>query len=244
MTEDSVIGQEQLRILKEKYEKLLSDNPSSSVFVFLGEILRKQGELGRAADVLIRGLRHHPKSLTGRLILGRVYYEGWMVDEAKREIEEVIKSAPDNSTGSKILVQIYRSEGNLEKALAICQSVYCFNPQDDEIKNIVEEISKEIALAEGKKKLDASNLEKEILESSNEEDAESYLGFLEQEIYTETMADLYTSQGLYARTIRVYEKLIENGPENRSLRTKLERARPHLAGERTLFKTEAESNQE
>jgi hypothetical protein len=49
--------------------------------------------------------------------------------------------------------------------------------------------------------------------------------------------DSVISQELYERTIRAYEKLIENGPKNRSFETKLETVR-------TRLQTEAESNQE
>jgi tetratricopeptide (TPR) repeat protein len=95
---------------------------------------------------------------------------------------------------------------------------------------------KEVLLADQRKD--------ESLESTDEEDPESFSGLLDQEIYTEIMGDLYISQELYERAIRVFEKLLENDPENQSLKTKLEGARTHLLSEKTRFQAEAKSTQE
>ena len=84
----------------------------------------------------------------------------------------------------------------------------------------------------------------ESLESTDEEDSGSFSGFLDQEIYTEIMADLYMSQELYERAVKVFEKLLENDPENQSLQAKLEGARIRLLGEKTKFQAETEFTQE
>ena len=43
-----------------------------------------------------------------------------MMDAAKGEIEEVIKSFPDSLAGNETVAEIYRSEDNLEKAFRVC----------------------------------------------------------------------------------------------------------------------------
>lgn len=229
MEETPPLSWEELQGLRTKYERLLSEDPYSAGFVFLGEILRRLDEFSEATDILVRGLGYHPENITGRLILGRIYYDEWMIEAAKREIEGIIKSSPDNLVESKILAEIYRSEGNLEKALEVRLSAYFFSPRDEEIKNIIEEINKEIIIRE-KTKAAAFHPKDETLE---EEDSESFLALFGGEIYTETMGDLYMSQKLYERAIRVFEKLFESDPENKSLQTRLERARARLIGGKT-----------
>ena len=46
-------------------------------------------------------------------------------------------------------------------------------------------------------------------------------GTIDPEIYTQTLAELYTAQGATGRAIEVYEKLIADDPDNEALRTRL-----------------------
>ncbi len=213
--------EEDIQKLKEKFEKNLMENPLSSDFVFLGEILRKQDELDKAIEVLIKGLKNNPHNITARFILGKIYYERWMIDEAKKEMEEVIKHAPDNINASKILIQIYISEGRLYQALHLALSTLVFHPEDNELIEAVEEIKKESLIYRRK---DKDSIEAQNPESLSEEDFE----FVNTEIYTETMADLYLEQQLYERAIKILEKLLETYPENDNIRMKLEQARTYL----------------
>lgn len=98
-------------------------------------------------------------------------------------------------------------------------------------------IKKEISLAEEREKevLLAEQGKDESLESTDEEYSESLLAPFGGEIYTETMGDLYMSQELYERAIRVFEKLLERDPGNQSLRARLEIAREKLMEEKTNF---------
>ncbi|GIW46653.1 MAG: hypothetical protein KatS3mg078_0530 [Deltaproteobacteria bacterium] len=212
--------EEDIQKLKEKFEKNLTENPLSSDFVFLGEILRKQDELDKAIEVLIKGLKNNPHNITARFILGKIYYERWMIDEAKKEMEEVIKHAPDNVNAGKILIQIYISEGRLDQALHLALSTLVFHPEDNELIETVEEIKKEILMY----RKDKDSMEAQNPESLSEEDFE----FVDTEIYTETMADLYLEQQLYERAIKILEKLLETYPENDNIRMKLEQARTYL----------------
>ena len=46
-------------------------------------------------------------------------------------------------------------------------------------------------------------------------------GTIDGEIYTQTLAELYTAQGATGRAIEVYEKLIADDPDNEALRRRL-----------------------
>lgn len=99
-------------------------------------------------------------------------------------------------------------------------------------------IKKEISLAELRKKevlLAEHRTNKDLESTDDEENPESFSGLLEQEIYTETMGDLYMNQESYERAIRVFEKLLESDPENKPLQTRLERARARLIEGKTNF---------
>ena len=215
--------------LKDRYEELVLKDPSSPKFVFLAEILRKQGDVHRATEILIKGLRSNPDSITARSILGKIYYDRWMIDQAKNEMEKVIRVVPDNIDAAKMLIQIYRSEENYNKALETCYSALVFNPEDDdltkELKVLLKEVSNDgnkIATTETGRMI---NYIPEIEETSEEEPpSDSVI----EELYTEAMANLYIDQGLYEKAIAVLEKLLAREPENISVRTKLDVAKSFL----------------
>lgn len=223
--------------LKDEYEELLSSEPSSPKFVFLAEILRKQGDLHRATEILIKGLRSNPDSVTGRSILGKIYYDRWMIDQAKSEMEKVMLAAPDNIDAAKILIQIYRSEENYNKALEICYSSLVFNPEDNELAKELKELKKVVdhdgmTIATTKPGLmvnDNLEFDEELQEESPPDSLTDGL------LYTESMANLYMDQGLYEKAVEVLEKLLAREPENTSVRKKLNLSKSYLLSERSGF---------
>ncbi len=117
----------------------------------------------------------------------------------------------------------------VDKALGVAQSISFYIPGDDELKSVIEELEREISLAEERELTDESG-------SIDDQDSEEpFPGLLQAEIYTETMADLYMSQGFYADAAGVYEKLLERDRANDSLERKLERAKSYLLSEKAGF---------
>jgi tetratricopeptide (TPR) repeat protein len=222
--------------LKDKYEELLSNDPSSPKFVFLAEILRKRGDLHRATEILIKGLRSNPDSVTGRSILGKIYYDRWMIDQAKNEMEKVMRSAPDNIDAAKILIQIYRSEENYNKALETCYSALVFNPEDNELAKELKELEKE-ASDDGNKITTTETIQmiNDIHETDEASEEESPANSVIEELYTEAMANLHIDQGLYEKAIFVLEKLLAREPENTSIRSKLDLVKSYLLSEISGF---------
>lgn len=238
MEKDVVQDQIELIKLKEKYEELLLEDPSSPKFVFLAEILRKRGDLHRATEILIKGLSSNPDSITARSILGKIYYDRWMIDQAKNEMEKVIRIAPDNIDAAKMLIQIYRSEENYNKALDTCYSSLVFNPDDydltKELKVLQKEVPDDVTRGTANESGQIANDIFEIDARPEEEPPPS--DSVIEELYTEAMANLYIDQGLYEKAIVVLDKLVTREPENTSVRTKLDVARSFLLSERSGFK--------
>jgi tetratricopeptide (TPR) repeat protein len=236
MEKDVVQNQIELVKLKHKYEELLLKDPSSSTFVFLAEILRKQGDLHRATEISLKGLRNHPEIITARITLGKIYYDRWMIDQAKKEMEKVIRVVPDSIDAAKMLFQIYRSEENYNKALEICYSALVFNPEDYELRKNMSEIEKEFS-HDGIKTtaIETGQIANDIFELDEIPEEEPSSNPVIEELYTESMANLYIDQGLYEKAIVVPEKLLAREPENTSIRTKLDQSKSFLLSERPGF---------
>lgn len=205
-----------LENLEKKYFDMLKDDPSSNCFVLLAEILIKRKKAEDALKVLVNGLRHNKHNITARFLLGKIYFERWMIDSAKREFEKVIKLAPDNIAVSKILIQIYTSEENTDSALKIANKLSFYHPDNEEIKLIIKQLS---AGSYIKKPATAS--------SENDNDRPSVYTTetfgIEEDLVTETLANLYFEQGHHAQAIEILNKLLEQSPGNIELLEKIEK---------------------
>jgi tetratricopeptide (TPR) repeat protein len=222
-----------LKTLK-KYEELLENDPASPTFVFLAQILYKQNKLERAIGVLIKGLRYNTNNITGRFLLGRIYYEGWMIESAKKELETVFGLAPDNLAAGKMLVEIYKSEDNFEKALEVLRFVYEFHPSNTSIRSEIEQLLEEI---DGQPPAPWENFSPPAV-SKKTEAAEPDGDPLNTELITETMADIYIKQGDYGKGLSVLQNIFENDPENNSVRKKLEECRLKVINKMAGFNKE------
>ena len=234
MKDDVAHHKSELESLKEKYQETLKNEPNSPVFVMLGEILRKQGEIDRSIEVLVKGLRNSPENLTARMILGMIYYDRWMVDHAKKELERVICGSPDNIVAAKILIQIYRSEGDFRKAFEMCNSSFVFHTVDSELRAIMSELRNELMLTDMNHSVSIStDIEENPCNSHGEKDNDKLPNNLNDEVYTEILADIYFHQGIYEKALNVYEKLYEQEPENNIIRERLELSKAYLLSEKS-----------
>lgn len=208
-----------LENLEFKYTKMLEDDPTSNCFVILAEVLIKRKKVDDALKVLVNGLRHNKHNVTARFLLGKIYFERWMIDNAKREFEKVIKLAPDNIAVSKILIQIYVSEENFNDALHITKKLSFYHPENEEIKALINQLSAGISVKEARtaaKENNAPQLQQTAYFNETSYDEEAGLA-------TETLADLYFEQGHHAQAIKILSKLLEQNPGNIELLEKIEK---------------------
>ena len=209
----------ELAELGEKYENILSEDPKSNTFSLLANVLYRQGKTDKAIGVLIRGLGYNKNNVTARFLLGKIYYERWMINQAKKEMEKVLQYSPQNLEAAKLLSQIYRSENKWDKALQTLSVAYSFHSSDENVVVEMKEIKKEISKKEAK-------LSKQVFEtpagSRKIKGMEIDDSSKNEEVYTETMANLYIEQGQYDKAREVLEKIFTNEAERNLAIEKLE----------------------
>ncbi len=209
----------ELAELEKKYEDILSEDPESNTFSLLANILYSQGKTDKAIGVLIRGLGYNKNNVTARFLLGKIYYERWMINQAKKEMEKVLQYAPQNLEAAKLLSQIYRSEDKWDKALQTLSVAYSFHSSDENVVVEMKQIKKEISKKEAK-------LSKQVFEtpagSRKIKGMEIDDSSKNEEVYTETMANLYIEQGQYDKAREVLEKIFTNEAERNLAIEKLE----------------------
>lgn len=209
----------ELAELGKKYENTLSEDPESNTFSLLANVLYSQGKTDKAIGVLIRGLGYNKNNVTARFLLGKIYYERWMINQAKKEMEKVLQYAPQNLEAAKLLSQIYRSEDKWDKALQTLSVAYSFHSSDENVVVEMKEIKKEISKNKAK-------LSKQVFEtpsgSRKIKGMEIDDSSKNEEVYTETMANLYIEQGQYDKAREVLEKIFTNETERNLAIEKLE----------------------
>lgn len=124
----------------QKLTEKIAKDPSSRLFLPLAEEYVKCGMLEEAIATLEEGLKSHPDYVSARVSLGKVYVQKGMVAEAKREFERVVMVHPDNLVAHRKLAHIYKEEGEREKARESALLIVNSNPQDGEMKQLLQEL--------------------------------------------------------------------------------------------------------
>jgi tetratricopeptide (TPR) repeat protein len=180
-----------------RYQEILARESSSLVFAALSEAYRKGNMLDQAIAVCKKGLHHHPGFVSGRVALARAYVDKGETDRAAKELEKVILAAPDNLIAQGLLLAIYeekRDWDNLEKTVHRVLSV---DPQDEKARKSWQTLRTQ--------------------PTTDENAADGGSG----EIVTQTLAEIYASQGYFDKAFDIYRKLSVREPENPNLHERL-----------------------
>jgi len=94
----------------------LARDPSSLVFLQLGEALRKQGQLEVALKIALRGLDRHQRNVAAHDLVARIAVDRRDFSRAFVEWELVLKIQPDHVGAMKGLGYLCFHQGRLEEA--------------------------------------------------------------------------------------------------------------------------------
>lgn len=130
--------------LLDKYERILKEDRSSLVFAPLAEIYRKSGDLKKAIQICLKGLKENPDYLSGRIVLANCYYEIEDFQQATNAISNFISSNLENILLQKLWGKINLAIGNKELALEVFQKLVFLFPGDIELKELIENLENEL----------------------------------------------------------------------------------------------------
>lgn len=94
-----------------RYYRTWQKNEASIVFVPLAQICREKGLLNEAREICERGLQRHPDSVSGRLMLARIYFDQDDSGESRRIVERVLEEFPGQQEALTLLARIRRTRG-------------------------------------------------------------------------------------------------------------------------------------
>jgi tetratricopeptide (TPR) repeat protein len=101
----------------DELRRRLDKDPSSIAFAQLAEEYRRMGEYVEAVKICRDGLQRHPGYLSAQVTLGRALVELKNFDEARTELEAVLKVAPDNLAAIRALADIHQQTGEVAETV-------------------------------------------------------------------------------------------------------------------------------
>ena len=96
----------------EELRRRVQSDPASIAFAALAEEYRRSGRFEEAVQTCITGLRRHPSYLSAHVTLGRSLIEVGRYEEAREELEHVLKLAPENLAAIRGLAEIQHHHGD------------------------------------------------------------------------------------------------------------------------------------
>jgi hypothetical protein len=97
----------------EELRRRVQMDPASIAFAALAEEYRRSRQFDDAIATCRTGLQRHPAYLSARVTLGRSLLEIGRHDEARLELEHVLRVAPENLAAIRALAEIHHRAGEL-----------------------------------------------------------------------------------------------------------------------------------
>lgn len=125
----------------EYFSKKLEENPKSKVFMPLAMAYLKLEKYDETIEICTKGLDNNPDYIAAKTILAQAFLGKGMLNEAKGLLLEVATFSKDNHRANKLLGEIYRAEGNIEKAIYYYRTAALNSPEDLELRRLIEELA-------------------------------------------------------------------------------------------------------
>lgn len=226
----------------EELKKKLSQNPDSLIFVPLADAYRRAGLHNEGIEVCKKGLEKHQGYASARVVLGRIYSEKDLLDDAIAELKKVEAVDVDNIMVHSMLGNIYIKKKRYAEAVEQFQRVLSLNPDDTETQEKLQEAlsakqsppppepkpsapppkpepakaaepPKPAAPPKAEPKPEAPKAEeKKAADTSREKE------YVQKSL---TAAELYTKKEEFSKAIEIYNELLNKDPENMIIQQRL-----------------------
>src|SRR5688572_24365359 len=91
----------------EELKRRVQVDPASIAFAALAEEYRRIGQFEEAIATCEAGLQRHPAYLSARVTLGRSLLELGRFEDARHQLEHVLRAAPENLAAIRGLAEIH-----------------------------------------------------------------------------------------------------------------------------------------
>jgi tetratricopeptide (TPR) repeat protein len=118
----------------------LARDPGSLVYVELAEALRRRGQLGEAAQVVLAGLARHPQHADGYDCLARIHADRGELPQARAAWERALTIAPEHPGALKGIGFVYWRLGDARRAAEALEHALLVEPGDNGTRRALEAV--------------------------------------------------------------------------------------------------------
>ncbi|OGC90263.1 MAG: hypothetical protein A2W25_05810 [candidate division Zixibacteria bacterium RBG_16_53_22] len=126
-----------------KCERILAADPQSQIFAALADAYRKSGDVVRAYDICHQGLMLHPEYASARIVMTKIHLAKENYEQAWTELQRTIDIAGRTRSTDLLEAEILIRRGQKSEAAAIIDRLSGSDPDDENIKRLLEMIEKE-----------------------------------------------------------------------------------------------------
>jgi len=135
---------------KENLSEALKLKPDyAPAHLLLAQIYLKENKLEKANEEIEKIKAAYPQDSGWAFQIGVLYYQNDQIDLAQKEFERAISLTPNYSNARYFLGLIYDKKGEREKAIEQFERIRVFNPENEEVKKILENLRKGKRALEG-----------------------------------------------------------------------------------------------
>ena len=129
----------------EKYEQMLAQDPSSTVFVELARAYLDRGDNDRAIQTCQQGVTHHPNSVVGRVLWGKALINTGKAADAMKQFDLAVNIDRENPHAYNLIGEALLRKGLYRSALPILRRASALQPNDGRINQWLEQTKQALA---------------------------------------------------------------------------------------------------
>ncbi len=187
---------------------------SSHLIARMADSYRKRGQFDEAIRLCLEELKARPAYVSPRVVLGRTYLDRGDHAKAEEEFHRVIEVSPENLRARVHLAEICEAQGRTNDATRHYEAALELVPLNREILASLLTLRRSVHPPEPSLSRGVTRDVPELPVSGSMQTAGDLFA-------TETLADLYASQGLTDRAAAIYQQLLDNEPFRQEIRAKL-----------------------
>ena len=178
------------------------------------DLYRKEGRLREAITLCLEELKARPTYVSARVVLGRAYLGCGDHARAEEAFQRVLELSPDNVRARVHLGQICEAQGRIGDAVGHYEAALEWAPLD---RTILADLRR----LRGATSSSEPSLSNVGTETAPELPASCPVKTGGGPFATETLADLYASQGLTDQAAAIYQQLLDKEPSREGVLAKL-----------------------
>ena len=183
-------------------DEILNHGPSAGSISIVLTRMKKEGRLSEVVQESIKFLRVYPDDIRLRLLLAESCLEIGFIGQAESELEKVTSMIEDLTPSYRLLAGIYAKQRRMTEAADTLKLYLAHCPGEPEALKLLEEVEP----ADGTQ-LEVGGPTEDALVAVDEKDAVAGLA-------TSTIAELYYTQGKLSAAISIYEKVLNDKPDD------------------------------